>query len=132
MLPLLCDTNLFENVSPSKGHWLSSGAGIWGIGYTLIITKSHVGIEFSISTSNKDKNKAYFKKLIKNKEEIENAFGNSLDWDELPDNKMSRIKFELQDVNLFNNNHWEKMNLFFIENLPKLEKAFSPFIKNLK
>jgi uncharacterized protein YfaS (alpha-2-macroglobulin family) len=42
------------------------------------------------------------------------------------------VKFELQDVNLFNDNHWEKMNQFFIEYLPKFENAFRPFIKNLK
>ena len=80
----------------------------------------------------KDKNKAYFKKMIKSKEAVEQAFGNPLDWEELPDNKMSRVKFELQDVNLFNDNHWEKMNQFFIEYLPKFENAFRPFIKNLK
>jgi hypothetical protein len=132
LLLLLGDTNLFDNVSPSKDHWLSTGAGIGGLAYTLITTKSHIRIELGISTSSKDKNKAYFKKLIKSKEAIEQAFGNPLDWEELADNKMSRVKFELQDVNLFNDNHWERMNQFFVEYLPKFENAFRPFIKNLK
>jgi hypothetical protein len=132
LLPLLGDTNLFDNVSPSKDHWLSTGAGIGGLAYTLIITKSHIRIELGISTSSKDKNKAYFKKLIKSKEAIEQAFGNPLEWEELAENKMSRVKLELQDVNLFNDNHWERMNQFFIEYLPKFEHAFRPFIKNLK
>ncbi len=132
LLPLLSDTNLFDNVSPSKDHWLSTGAGIGGLAYTLIITKSHIRIELGISTSSKDKNKAYFKKLMKSKEAIEQAFGNPLEWEELADNKMSRVKFELQDVNLFNDNHWERMNQFFVEYLPKFENAFRPFIKNLK
>ena len=52
--------------------------------------------------------------------------------EELPDNKMSRIKFELQDVNLFNETDWEKMNDFFVLFLPKFESAIEPFIKNLK
>jgi hypothetical protein len=125
-------TNLFDNVSPSKDHWLSTGAGIRGLAYTLIITKSHIRIELGISTSSKDKNKAYFKKLMKSKEAIEQAFGNPLEWEELADNKMSRVKFELQDVNLFNDNHWGSMNQFFPEYLPKFENAFRPFIKNLK
>lgn len=132
LLPLLSDTNLFDNVSPSKDHWLSTGAGIGGLAYTLIITKSHIRIELGISTSSKDKNKAYFKKLMKSKEAIEQAFGNPLEWEELADNKMSRVKFELQDVNLFNDNHWGSMNQFFLEYLPKFENAFRPFIKNLK
>jgi uncharacterized protein with ParB-like and HNH nuclease domain len=132
LLPLLQDTNLFENVSPSKDHWLSTGAGIGGLAFTLIITKSHIRIELGISTSSKDKNKAYFKTLFKSKEAIEQAFGNSVDWEELADNKMSRIKFELQEVNLFNISNWERMNQFFLNNLPKFEFAFRPFIKNLK
>jgi hypothetical protein len=45
---------------------------------------------------------------------------------------MSRIKFELQDVNLFNETDWEKMNDFFVLFLPKFESAIEPFIKNLK
>lgn len=132
LLPLLNDTNLFDNVSPSKDHWLSTGAGIGGLAYTLIITKSHIRIELGISTSSKDKNKAYFRKLLKSKAAIEQAFGNPLEWEELADNKMSRVKFELQDVNLFNDNHWERMNQFFLEYLPKFENAFRSVIKNLK
>ncbi len=76
--------------------------------YTLIITKSNIRIELGISTSSKkeQRTKPYFKKkLMKNKEAIEQAFGNPLEWEELADNKMSRVKFELQDVNLFNDNH---------------------------
>ncbi|MBK6339431.1 MAG: DUF4268 domain-containing protein [Bacteroidetes bacterium] len=131
ILPLLNPTNLLSNVSPSKDHWLSTGAGIGGLAFTLIITKSNIRIELGISTSSKEKNKFYFKKLLKNKEEIEQLFGNTLVWEELPDNKI-RIKFELQDVNLFNETDWEKMNDFFVLFLPKFESAIEPFIKNLK
>jgi hypothetical protein len=74
----------------------------------------------------------YFKKLFKNKEIIEQSFGNPLVWEELPDNKMSRVKFELQDVNLFNETDWKKMNDFFVLYLPKFESAIKTFIKQLK
>lgn len=132
LLPLLNHTNLFDNVSPTKGHWLSTGAGIGGLAYTLIITKNHIRIELGISTSSKEKNKLYFKKLFKNKEEIEQLFGNELVWEELADDKMSRIKFELQNVNVFNDTHWDRMNDFFVTFLPKFEKALHPSIKNLE
>ena len=132
LLPLFGETGLFANVSPSKDHWLSTGAGIGGLVYTLIITKSHIRIELGISTSSKDKNKSYFIHLMRNKEAIEQAFGHPLEWEELADNKMSRIKFGLHDVNLFNDKHWERMNEFFLVYLPKFETAFRPFIKHLK
>ena len=132
ILSLLSYTNLFANVNPTKDHWLSTGAGINGISYTLVITKTCVRIELTISASSKEKNKLYFKKLLKNKDVIEQSFGDSLVWEELPDNKMSRIKTELQGVNLFNKTDWTIMNEFIILNLPKIENAIQPFIRNLR
>ena len=132
LLPLLNNTTLFSNVNASKDHWLSTGAGTAGVSFTFVITKSHVRIELSILTSSKETNKMYFKKLQKNKEIIENTFGGKLEWEELPENKMSRIKIEEKGVNLFNEFDWDKMNTFLITNLPKFEKAIQPFIKTLK
>jgi hypothetical protein len=132
LLPLINNTSLYDNITPSKDHWLSAGAGISGIAYVFIVTKNYVRIELAIVSSSKEKNKMYFKKLALNKEKIENSFGNLLEWEELPDNKMSRIKFELQDVNIFNETGWDKMNNFFVSNISKFENAFEPFIKNLK
>jgi uncharacterized protein with ParB-like and HNH nuclease domain len=132
LLPLINNTDLYSNVSPSKDHWISAGAGISGINYNLIITKSHVRIELAISSSSKDKNKTYFKKLKLNQTLIENAFGQPVEWEELPDNKMSRIKFELHEVSIFSETDWDKMNNFFVSNISNFENAFEPFIKNLK
>ena len=132
LLPLINNTTLYSNITPSKDHWLSAGAGISGIAYVFVITKSYVRIELAIMSSSKDKNKMYFKKLAQNKEAIENSFGSPLIWEELPDNKMSRIKIELQDVNLFNESDWDNMNSFFVNNLSEFEKVFNPFVKSLR
>ena len=132
LLPLITNTTLFENVNASKDHWLSTGAGIGGVSYTFVITKSYARIELTILTSSKETNKMYFKKLIKNKDVIEQSFGSALEWEELPENKMCRIKIEQQGVNLFNESDWNAMNTFLVTNLPKFENAFHPFIKDLK
>ena len=132
LLPLLKDTDLFLNVNPSKDHWLSTGAGKGGVSFTFVATKSYVRIELTISTSSKETNKVYFKNLFRDKEQIEQKFGGELAWEELPENKMSRIKIELQGVSLYNDVDWERMNSFLTSNLPNFEKAFQPFVKNLK
>jgi hypothetical protein len=44
---------------------------------------------------------------------------------------MSRIKYEIKDVNLFNEDTWEEMDSFFIDYLPKFKKAFESNIKSL-
>lgn len=50
----------------------------------------------------------------------------------LAEAKMSRIKYELSDVNLFNTSDWEKMTTFLITFLPRFEKAFKPATNRLK
>jgi uncharacterized protein with ParB-like and HNH nuclease domain len=132
LLPLIKDTDLFLNVNPSKDHWLSTGAGKGGVSFTFVATKSYVRIELTISTSSKETNKIYFQTLRRNKGQIEQTFGGELAWEELPENKMSRIKIELQGVSLYNDVDWERMNSFLVFNLPKFEKALYPFVKNLK
>ena len=131
LLPLIKETDLFRNVSPTKAHFISCGAGKTGISYTLVTTGSHCQVELSILAGQKETNKSYFKKLKANQNSIERRFDNKLIWQELPDNKMSRIKYVLDEVNLFDKSHWAKMNKFFVEHLPQFERAFKELIFNL-
>ncbi len=128
---LIKDSSLFSNVSAGKDSWLSCGAGISGVSYTFVISQRYARIELTISGSSKDVNKRYFKKLLANKESIETTFGDQLEWEELPDSKMSRIKYELDNVSLYDKSTWEQMKMFLINNLPKFEKAFKPFVLEL-
>lgn len=132
LLPLINTNGFFTNVNPSKEHWVSTGAGIGGLSYTMVVTRSDIRLELTILTASQEKNKMYFKRLFKNKEVIEEAFGKPLVWEELPENKMSRIKYELLNVSIFNESDWGKMNDFFVQNLRKFEQALRPFIKELK
>lgn len=132
ILAKLEHTNLFGNISPSKESWLTTGAGISGIAYTLIITKAYVGIELTISRASKQENKYYFKQFLAHKEIIDSVFGKELTWEELPDNKMSRIITKLEGVSLYSDEDWPTMNAFIIENLPKFEAAFQPVINKIK
>lgn len=132
LLPLIEDTELFSNVNATKDHWLSSGAGISGLAFTLVITGKYVRIELGLTSSSKEQNKKYFKNLLSQKESIENSFGGELEWEELANFKMSRIKYEMGDVSLFDKNDWGKMNEFLVTYLPKFEKALQPAIKHLK
>lgn len=132
LLPQIKNTELFAKVNPSKDHWLSIGAGKGGVNIAFVVTTSYVRIELAIVTSIKERNKRYFKSLYNKKAEIEAVFGNTLEWEELPDNKMSRIKYELTDVNLYEKTDWEKMSSFLIMNLPKFEQALKEHILKLK
>lgn len=132
LLPLIKGTILFSKVSPSKDHWLSAGAGTSGVNYSFVITRNYARIELALIASTKEINKRYYKILEKHKQEIENRFGSPLEWEELPDNKMSRIKYQLDGVNIFNQEDWPTINNFFVDFLPKFESAFKPTIHLLR
>lgn len=132
LLPHIKEIDLFKNIKPTKDHWLSSGSGVTGVSYTLVITKTCSRVELDLMTSSKDLNKSYFRQLFAHKVAIESVFGDSLEWQELPDKKMCKIKIELEGLDFFNQEEWHTWNDFFIENLPKFKNAFDPFLKELK
>lgn len=132
ILVKLKELGLFENISPSKGQWLSTGAGISGIAYTMVVSRNFIRIELGISSSTKEENKRYFNNLFAQRKAIEANFGAELTWQELPDIKMSRIKLEKTDLNIYQPEDWEAMNSFILENMPKFVSALSPFIRRLK
>jgi hypothetical protein len=124
-------TPIFQNSSPTKDHWLSAGGtGISGARYSMIITKSYAGVQLEFGRANKDENKKLFDELLSQKSEIENKFGQPLNWERLDDNISSRISFNLDGVNVFNNEDWDKMFDFLTTNIIKLEAIFrQPLIK---
>src|SRR5699024_725703 len=75
LLPTISGTDLFSKVNPSRDHWLNTGAGVSGVSFTLVVTRSYVRIELTILTSSQEVNKRFFKKLLIHKDQIEESFG---------------------------------------------------------
>ena len=124
---------IFQNSSPSKDHWLSSGGtGISGLSYNFLVTKSYVGVELAISKSDTQANKQVFDELKKLEPEITNDFGDTLSWERLDNKKMCRIAYSLQGVNLNHKDDWDKMMEFLIDNMMKLEKSMREPLKKVK
>lgn len=124
-------TSLYQNVSPSKDHWISAGSGISGVTFNSLVTGDYIRIELSIHGKTQEENKVIFDALVSQKESIETAFGNPLEWERLTDKRMSRIKFELQGVSVFNEEDWQKMFGFMGQHVPKFEAAFKKPIQLL-
>ncbi|WP_053826543.1 DUF4268 domain-containing protein [Lascolabacillus massiliensis] len=133
LLPLIRDyTDIFSYLNPSNDNWLNAGAGVTGISYTLNVTKNNAKIELTISTSNKELNKRYFKKLLKYKDLIEDSFGKQLQWKELPEYKVSKVRFEMTELNVFDESQWGEINEFFFKYFPLFENAFKHYVSSLR
>ena len=116
-------TNLFANVSPSKGTWwMNVNSGIKGVDYSFSITKNYASTEVYIRNYT-DEGKFIFDQLFLQKDEIEKQTG-LLIWERLEGKMAGRIKQELTNVSLYEKDDWNKMMDFMTESMLKIEMAF--------
>ena len=111
-------------------HWFSTGSGISGVHFSFVVTKDYAGVELGISGGIQNENKKIFDYFYKNKENIESAFGNKLDWERLDEKKMSRIASRLHGVSIFNKEDWEDIMKFLTDTMIKFENVLRKYIDN--
>lgn len=114
---------LYNNISPSKDHWLSAGSGLRGCPYALIFLQKELRVEISIARSSTEENKFVFDFLNANKAKIEESFGDQLEWLRLDDKKSSRVQYTCKAEG-FNKEQWSEWIEWHLAQMTKLEKAF--------
>ena len=74
-------TKLHANISPGHYYYIGTGAGKSGLSYVYAIMKNEALVELYIDKGkeSEEENKEIFNRLFENKNEIENAFGGSLE-----------------------------------------------------
>jgi len=123
--------DLFRNISPSRDHWLNAGSGLRGCPYTLIFLKDEVRVEMSLGRQQASENKSLFDQLSAQREKLDAAFGDRLDWKRLDDKKACRIVYA-KSFDGFDRDNWPEMIRWLSENVRKLERAFSGPLGQLK
>lgn len=114
---------LYNNISPSKDHWLSAGSGLSGCPYALIFLQKELRVEISIARSSTEENKFVFDFLNDKKAKIEESFGDQLEWLRLDNRKSSRIQYTCK-ADGFNKEHWSEWIEWHLAQMTKLEKVF--------
>ena len=122
---------LFQNVNPSRDHWLSTGSGLSGVPYSMIFSKNEARVEIYTGRSDKEENKSIFDSLQLNQQAIEDCFGDKLEWQRLDTKKGCRIKYS-KAIDGYNRENWPEMIAWLAEYTAKLEKAFSSHIDSAK
>ena len=79
----------------------------------------------------RDNTKAYFWLLQEQQEAIEKAFGETLEWNELPGNKRSRISLTKVDTDPLDENGWPQQYKWFTATLERFNDVFRPRIQAL-
>lgn len=122
--------SLFQNVGPSKDHWISAGSGLGGAHYTMIFAKDEARVEFVLNGP-KDRNKLLFDYLKSRKAEIEARFGAEFNWRRLDEKIMSLVVYS-QPFDGFNRDVWPEMTEWLAKHIRMLEASFAPEIDGLR
>jgi hypothetical protein len=123
--------SLFSNISPSKDNWINFGIGMSGLSINLVVTKTHCRAEVYFNRGNQVDNKEAFDYFYKRKDAIENVFGDQLVWERMDEKVSSRIKYQLDGVNVFEKEDWPKMIAFLIDASVRMEKAVKGHVNKL-
>jgi hypothetical protein len=121
---------LYQNISPSKDHWLSAGSGMRSCHYAFIFGKSEIRVEFTFGRADAAENKWLFDRLIQQKEQIEETFGHEIDWLRLDDKKASRLQFGMS-CDGYNRDAWPEYVAWHVEHMRKWEAALKGPIAEL-
>ncbi len=120
----------YDNISPSRDHWLASATGVSGCGYHMIFGKNLARVEIYLSRTQAEENKWIFDQLKQDRQEIEARFGAELDWQRLDDRKACRICYQHQ-FDGYDDANWPTMTEWLCEYMIKLEEAFSEPLNRL-
>ncbi|CAH1551026.1 MULTISPECIES: DUF4268 domain-containing protein [Vibrio harveyi group] len=122
-------SDLFNNISASKDHWLNAGSGLRSCPFTLIFGTREARVQFEMNRSDTNENKFIFDYLYSLKNEIEQQFGHPLEWLRLDARKASRIQFK-KSFDGYNRENWSEMTEWLVFNMMTLERSIKPYIKS--
>ncbi len=103
-------------------NWINLPAGVSVANFVVIISGSTMRVEIYFSSSDANINFANFEKVFAQRVSIECAFGDSLDWDELPGRKACRISFSAA-ANVKNRDAWDTYAKWLLDNIDNLRTA---------
>jgi hypothetical protein len=114
---------------PLPQQWLTFGVGRAGFYLNAVFQREQRRIRVELVINGADK--AAFRALESNQNEITKDFGATLSWDEMPGRKSSRIALYRDDVDMADRNTWEDQFRWYAEQVKTFRRVFTPRIRML-
>lgn len=116
---------LYNNISPSQDHWINAGCGIGGCHYALIFGQHELRVDLVFARAEKPENKWLFDLMHEQRDQLEAAFGDKLNWNRGPeDRKASQIQFG-KEFDGYDEANWPEMIDWLVTHIGKMERTFS-------
>ncbi len=126
-------TSLHGNISPGEYTWIATGSGMSGLTWNYV-TGMHDGrVELYIDRVNAEENKAIFDRLVQDREKIEAAFGEPLDWLRMENKRPCCIKKETTLGGYRNpESEWPEIIAWMVDAMIRFEAALSPHLTRVE
>ena len=124
---------LHANVSPSKDNWVTAGAGKSGMGWSYSITMDKGSVELFIDRGpdKKEETDQIYEMIVKDREKIEEAFGDTLEWGKKEGRRVCRIKSHCTIGGLKHADQWNEIQNDMVDRMKRLENALRPSLKKI-
>ena len=125
--------SLHSSVSPSKDNWITAGAGKSGMGWSYSITLDKGSVELFIDRGpdKKEETDQIYEMIIKNREKIEEAFSETLEWDKKEGRRVCRIKSHCTIGGLRHADLWNEIQNDMVGRMKRLENALKPSLTEI-
>lgn len=126
-------TPLHANVSPSKENWVTAGAGKSGMGwsYSILMHKGAVELFIDRGPDKKDETDAIYEIINEDREKIEKAFGEPLEWDKKEGRRVCQIISPCTIGGLRDTDLWADIQNDMIDRMKRFEEAMRPSLKRI-
>ena len=126
-------TKLHSNRSAVDGNYIRTGTGTNGLGLSYVIQQHTSDIELYIDRGRDadSETEELFDTLKESKEDIEDVFGEPLEWQRLEGQRSCRIGKQLSLGGYRDEEKWQEIQDTMIDGMIRLEKAFRPHIERL-
>lgn len=128
-------TNLHASISPSKDNWVETSSGISGVRYSYVVTRKGTSVHLYIDRGkdSEQENERIFDALLSKKDEIEKAFGVSLEWQRLNGKRACRIEYNMQGQGYRDDeSKWRQSIEAMVDAMIRLESSLRPHLHRLR
>jgi len=125
---------LHANISPGDDPWLSTGAGKSGLSlsYGIRMTEAWVYLYIYRGKGADEETRQIFDELAAKKQQVENAYGATLEWSRADGGTRRCLISHVLDVGgLRQEDKWNQIQDAMIDAMSRFEKALRPYIEAL-
>lgn len=124
-------TRLHGAISPQPESWVGAGAGMSGLSWNYSLRRNDTRVELYIDRGDEEENGGIFDRLVGHRNEVEDEFGEALNWDRLEQRRACRISKRLHNGGWGDEERWPAIAEATVDAMVRLEGSLRPYVRAL-